>query len=93
MNTHKLLSTLGEINRKTSLIQFVLILVGVMLFKFSNVFSTLLLEFLWRFYRSSDIDCFSFKYSLAILVIPFILVKIFFIVIGIIKFFIDKLWA
>jgi hypothetical protein len=96
MDDQKLLSTLDKLNRQTSLLQFLLIIVGTVLFIINKPISSLLLEILWKYFSITDIadiESFSFKYSIVAILVSFFIVKILFLVIGIIKYFYDKLWA
>ena len=93
MSDHKIFYTLDKFNRKTSVIQFILFVCGMILFVYNNTLSTLLLELLWKLFRptETEVERFSFNYIVAIMIVPFFLVKLLFTVIAIIKHFLNKL--
>ena len=89
----KLLDVLNEFNRKTSSIQFILTFFGIMLLGFEKTLSIFLLEQLWKIFHTSEIESFSIRYFIAVLIVPFFIVKILFTLIGIFKYYYNKLWA
>ena len=93
MRYQRLITTISELNRKTSLFQFILICIGAVFFVFNQTLSFFLLNLLWNIFPMSDSEKFSVKYLIAIILIPFCIVKAIFLLIGILKYFYDKLWT
>jgi len=89
MSYKRLLTTINVLNRKTSLIQYIFICGGIVLLIINRTLSSQILEFLWKYFPTSDSKIFSYIYIFTIIIIPFFVIKTFFLLIGIIKYFFE----
>jgi len=88
MVSKKLLSTISNFHRKTWIIQVILYIFLMILSVHNETLSNLLIEFTWRFFPGSDVDSFSFRFLIVIMVVPFFVMRLFFSMIAVAKHFI-----